>query len=79
MVRGRREKLDMTAWLAKYLLGPASVAPPQRPGRPATDAEREREQGLQAGFERVQDAAGRTYLVDRSTRPAPGSTPDPDA
>lgn len=79
MVRGRREKLDMTAWLAKYLLGPASVAPPQRPGRPATDAEREREQGLQAGFERVQDAAGRTYLVDRSTRAAatPDAPPDP--
>lgn len=61
----RTERLDATAWLARYLLGPAQVTDPRRAGRATTPAEREREGELQGGFERVQDASGRVYLVAR--------------
>lgn len=72
MARGRR--FDMTDWLARYLLGPASVAHPHRRGRRANDAEVERESALRAEFVRVRDAAGRVYLVDRATADATGAT-----
>lgn len=65
MARQRKERLDATAWLAKYLLGPAQVTDPRRAGRSADERERAREGELLAGFERVRDASGREYLVAR--------------
>ncbi len=73
MARGRR--FDMTDWLARYLLGPASVAHPRRAGRRANEAEQERESALRSEFVRVRDASGRVYLVDRATAEATGATP----
>ena len=55
-----------TAWLARYFLGPASVGDPTTPIRPATAQERARDDQLHDSFERVVDAEGRTYLVERS-------------
>lgn len=58
-------RFDMTAWLARYLLGPAQVTDPRRAGRRTTAAEQAREGELRGGFVRVQDASGRVYLVPR--------------
>ncbi|WP_136518355.1 MULTISPECIES: hypothetical protein [Cellulomonas] len=77
MARGRR--FDMTDWLARYLLGPASVAHPRRAGRSATEEERRRDSALRDEFVRVRDASGRVYLVDRATAEATGATPVDDA
>lgn len=63
MTKQPRERLDATAWLARYLLGPAQVSDPRRTGRDTTEAEQEREGALHDGFERVRDASGRVYLV----------------
>lgn len=63
MARQRKERLDATAWLARYLVGPAQVTDPRRAGRDVTDDERAREGELRGGFERVRDASGRVYLV----------------
>ena len=60
-----RQRFDMTAWLARYLLGPAQVTDPRRAGRGANEGERAREGELRGGFERVRDASGREYLVAR--------------
>lgn len=59
-------RFDMTAWLARYLLGPAQVTDPRRAGRRTTAAEQAREGELRGGFVRVQDASGHVYLVPRS-------------
>ena len=69
MTRQRKERLDATAWLARYLVGPAQVTDPRRAGRGATDAERAREGELRGGFERVRDASGRVYLVAKDDAP----------
>ncbi|GIG41248.1 hypothetical protein [Cellulomonas phragmiteti] len=74
MSKQRKERLDATAWLARYLLGPAQVTDPRRRGRASTDAERAREGELRGGFERVRDASGRVYLVAWDGHPG---TPDP--
>ncbi len=72
--RRRRERLDATAWLARYLLGPAQVSDPRRAGRAVSEAERSREGELRGGFARVQDATGRAYLVVRDDdAPADGA------
>ena len=61
----RKARFDATAWLARYLLGPAQVTDPRRAGREMTEDERAREGELRGGFERVVDASGRVYLVAR--------------
>jgi len=65
MTRQRRQRFDATAWLARYLVGPAQVTDPRLAGRAPTQAERAREGELHGGFERVRDASGRVYLVAR--------------
>ena len=70
MTRQRKERIDATAWLARYLLGPAQVSDPRRRGRAATAEEQARDRELQGGFERVTDASGRVYLVPRGDDPA---------
>lgn len=65
MARRSTGGFDATAWLARYLLGPAQVSDPRRVGRATTDDEQAREGELRGGFERVQDASGRVYLVAR--------------
>ncbi|UZN02016.1 hypothetical protein [Cellulomonas sp. S1-8] len=77
MSRQRKERPDATAWLAKYLLGPAQVTDPRRAGRDSTDDERAREGELHGGFERVRDASGRVYLVARDD--PSGAVEDKDA
>lgn len=65
MARGRTPRFDATAWLARYLVGPADVADPRLHGRETTEAERAREGELRDDFERVVDASGHVYLVPR--------------
>lgn len=65
MARRRGERLDMTAWLARYLVGPAQLGDVTAPVRPPTQDERDRDEDLRAGFERRQEPSGRSYLVER--------------
>lgn len=60
-----RPRRDVTAWLARYLIGPPQVGDPTEPLRPATEQERARDEALRSELVRVTDASGRTYLVSR--------------
>ena len=71
MARQRKERLDATTWLARYLVGPAEVSDPRRAGRAVTDDEQAREHGLRSEFERVVDPSGRVYLVPRDENARP--------
>ncbi len=55
----------VTDWLARHLLGPAQVGDGRAPVRPANDDERARERELRTSLVRVEDANGRSYLVER--------------
>jgi len=57
----------VTDWLARPLLGPAQVGNSREPARPTTVEEQAREQELRSTLVRVQDASGRTYLVERES------------
>jgi len=57
----------VTDWLARHLLGPAQVGNSREPARPTTVEEQAREQELRSTLVRVQDASGRTYLVERES------------
>ncbi|NUU16740.1 hypothetical protein HP550_05690 [Cellulomonas humilata] len=59
----------MTEWWLTYL-GPAQVGNIRGPRKQLTPDEVARDSELQADFERVVDASGRTFLVER---PATGS------
>lgn len=71
MTRSPRTGHAMTDWLARHLLGPAQVGDSREPARPATPDEQAREQELRSTLVRVQDANGRTYLVERPADPQP--------
>jgi hypothetical protein len=60
-----RPRRDVTAWLARYLIGPPQVTDPTEPLRPPTEEERARDEALRTELVRVTDASGRTYLVSR--------------
>lgn len=66
MSRRDGESGRVTDWLARHLLGPAQVGDGRAPVRPASEDERARERELRTSLVRVQDANGRTYLVERS-------------
>ncbi|WP_444664978.1 hypothetical protein ACT17Q_04920 [Cellulomonas sp. CW35] len=66
MSRSPRTGRALTDWLARHLLGPAQVGDSREPARPTTEQEHAREQELRSTLVRVQDANGRTYLVERS-------------
>ncbi|CAM5782057.1 hypothetical protein [Cellulomonas persica] len=66
MSRRDSEGGRVTDWLARHLLGPAQVGDGREPVRPASADERARERELRTSLVRVQDASGRTYLVERS-------------
>ena len=68
------ERLDMTAWLARHLVGPPQLGDVTAPVRPATAGERARDEALRTEFVRVTDSTGHTYLVER-----PAEQPDPSA
>lgn len=65
----KKRRRDMTEWWLTYL-GPAQVGNIRGPHKALTDDERARDAELQQGFERVVDASGRSFLVQR---PATGS------
>ncbi|MEZ0449865.1 hypothetical protein [Cellulomonas sp. ICMP 17802] len=65
----KKRRRDMTEWWLTYL-GPAQVGNIRGPRKALTDDERARDAELQQGFERVVDASGRSFLVQR---PATGS------
>ena len=65
MSRRDDERLDMTAWLARYLVGPPQLGDVTAPVRPATEGERARDEALRTEFVRVIDPGGHTYLVER--------------
>ncbi|WP_456847460.1 hypothetical protein [Cellulomonas sp. P5_C6] len=65
----KKRRRDMTEWLVTYL-GPAQVGNIRGPRKALTDDERARDAELQQGFERVVDANGRSFLVQR---PAAGA------
>ena len=65
----KKQRRDMTEWWLTYL-GPAQVGNIRGPRKELTEDEVARDAELQAGFERVVDATGRTFLVER---PAAGS------
>jgi hypothetical protein len=65
----KKRRRDMTEWWLTYL-GPAQVGNIRGPRKALTADERARDTELQQGFERVVDASGRSFLVER---PATGS------
>ncbi|WP_421734236.1 hypothetical protein [Cellulomonas sp.] len=65
----KKRRRDMTEWWLTYL-GPAQVGNIRGPRKELTPDEVARDSELQAEFERVVDASGRTFLVER---PATGS------
>ncbi|UJP39641.1 hypothetical protein [Cellulomonas palmilytica] len=65
MSRSPRTGRTLTDWLARHLLGPAQVGDSREPARPTTEQEQAREHELRSTLVRVQDANGRTYLVER--------------
>ena len=65
----KKRRRDMTEWWLTYL-GPAQVGNIRGPRKQLTVDEVARDTELQSGFERVVDATGRTFLVER---PATGS------
>ncbi|WP_343048000.1 hypothetical protein [Cellulomonas humilata] len=65
----KKRRRDMTEWWLTYL-GPAQVGNIRGPRKQLTPDEVARDSELQADFERVVDASGRTFLVER---PATGS------
>ncbi|MBT0994494.1 hypothetical protein KIN34_09365 [Cellulomonas sp. DKR-3] len=75
MARSADERLDMTAWLARHLVGPPQLGDVTAPVRPASAGERARDEALRTEFVRVTDPGGHTYLVERpvdpTERPAP--------
>ena len=75
MARAGGENRRVTDWLARHLLGPAQVGNGREPMRRASDDERARERELRTTLVRVEDAHGRSYLVER----AEDATPDASA
>ena len=63
----------MTEWWLTYL-GPAQVGNVRGPRKALTDDEVARDTELQQQFDRVVDAAGRTFLVERGTTAGPTGT-----
>ena len=62
----KKQRRDMTEWWLTYL-GPAQVGDIRGPRKALTADERARDAELQQGFERVVDASGRSFLVERPT------------
>lgn len=65
------DRLDLTAWLARYLVGPPQLGDVTAPRRPATEPEQARDEALRTEFVRVSDATGHTYLVERQVEDGP--------
>jgi len=61
-----KRRRDMTEWWLTYL-GPAQVGNIRGPRKVLTDDEVARDTDLQHQFDRVVDASGRTFLVERGT------------
>ncbi len=59
-----KPRRDMTEWWLTYL-GPAQVGNIRGPRKALTDDERARDTELHQQFDRVVDASGRTFLVER--------------
>ena len=62
----KKRRRDMTEWWLTYL-GPAQVGNIRGPRKVLTDDEVARDTELQQQFDRVVDASGRTFLVERGT------------
>ena len=62
----KSKRRDMTEWWLTYL-GPAQVGNIRGPRKVLTDDEVARDTELQQQFDRVVDASGRTFLVERGT------------
>ena len=62
----KKRRRDMTEWWLTYL-GPAQVGNIRGPRKDLTDDERARDTELQQQFDRVVDANGRPFLVERRT------------
>ena len=62
----KKRRRDMTEWWLTYL-GPAQVGNIRGPRKELTDDEVARDTELQQQFDRVVDARGRTFLVERGT------------
>ncbi|GEK19491.1 hypothetical protein [Cellulomonas xylanilytica] len=62
----KKPRRDLTEWLLTYL-GPAQVGNPRGPRKVLSDDEVARDAELQQQFDRVVDARGRTFLVERGT------------
>ena len=62
----KTQRRDMTEWWLTYL-GPAQVGNIRGPRKVLTDDEVARDTELQQQFDRVVDARGRTFLVERGT------------
>ncbi|WP_249667291.1 hypothetical protein [Cellulomonas fengjieae] len=60
----KKHRRDMTEWWLTYL-GPAQVGNIRGPRKDLTDDERARDAELQQQFDRVVDANGRSFLVER--------------
>ena len=66
----KKKRRDMTEWWLTYL-GPAQVGNIRGPRKVLTHDEVARDAELQQQFDRVVDASGRTFLVERAAeRPA---------
>jgi hypothetical protein len=62
----KKQRRDMTDWWLTYL-GPAQVGNIRGPRKVLTDAEVARDDELQQQFDRVVDASGKSFLVERGT------------
>ena len=60
----KKQRRDMTEWWLTYL-GPAQVGNIRGPRKALTADEAARDSELQQQFDRVVDASGRTFLVER--------------
>ena len=62
----KKRRRDMTEWWLTYL-GPAQVGNIRGPRKVLTDDEVARDRALQQQFDRVVDASGTSFLVERRT------------